>query len=492
MTDSVRHDVLGTLLPGFPGPDAPDWVLDALREGLGGVCLFGSNVESAGQLRDLTATLRAANAEAVIAIDEEGGDVTRLFHRVGAPYPGNAVLGRIDDLDATRATGRAVGEALAAAGCTLTFAPDADVNSNPLNPVIGVRSFGTDPQAVARHVAAWTEGLQSTGISACAKHFPGHGDTATDSHLALPVVDVPLSTLESRDLVPFDAAIAARTHAVMTSHIVVPQLDAEHPATMSPTVLGMLRNEFGFDGVIVSDALDMHGASGVIGIPEAAVRALIAGCDLLCIGSETTESAFNDVVDAVVAAVGAGRLERTAIARASARVRGLRARGLAELARHSALATHWHDALPTRQRVIETFDISAGVPEALTAGIGTVVRIETEANIAVGESPWGPFTLQAAEYSWLAGARSFDVSAAATELLALPGPLLVVGKSLHRWPFATAAIDQLRERRDDVVVVDMGWPGDDRRYADIATFGASKLVGEALADLLEQWGANHG
>lgn len=492
MTDTVRRDILGTLLPGFSGPDAPGWVLRALSDGLGGVCLFGSNVETPDQLRGLTAALRAANPEAVVAIDEEGGDVSRLFQRVGAPYAGNAVLGRLDDLDATRATGRAVGEALAAAGCTLTFAPDADVNSNPLNPVIGVRSFGTDPQAVGRHVAAWTEGVQSTGISACAKHFPGHGDTATDSHLALPVVDLPLATLEARELVPFEAAIAARTHAIMTSHIMVPQLDAEHPATMSPTIVAMLRNEFGFDGVIVTDALDMHGASGVLGIPEAAVRALAAGCDLLCIGSETTESTFQAVVDAVVEAVAAGRLDASSLARAATRVRALRARGVDELAQRSGQAQHWYDAMPSTQRIVGTFDVTSRARTALADGIGSVVRVETEANIAVGESPWGLFALDTTEHPWLATVRALGAGLPAAAFATLPGPILVVGRSVHRWEFATTVVDQLRASRADVVVVDMGWPDDDRSYADIATFGASKFIGEALATLLEQLGATDG
>ncbi|BDZ55630.1 hypothetical protein GCM10025870_27030 [Agromyces marinus] len=154
----LRRDILTTLLPGFFESDAPEWVLGMLREGLGGVCLFGSNIVSPAQVAALTADLRAANPLAVIAIDEEGGDVTRLFFDRGAPFPGNAILGRIDDLELTREVGRAVGEAIAAVGCTMTFAPDADINSNAKNPVIGVRSFGAEPALVSRHTAAWVEG----------------------------------------------------------------------------------------------------------------------------------------------------------------------------------------------------------------------------------------------------------------------------------------------------------------------------------------------
>jgi beta-N-acetylhexosaminidase len=147
----LRRDLLTTLLPGFDGTEAPTWLLARLRNGLGGVCLFGQNIASPEQLLALNTSLRAANPLAVIAIDEEGGDVTRLFYDRGAPYPGNTLLGRIDDPGMTERVARTVGEALAATGCTVTFAPDVDVNSNADNPVIGVRSFGTDPSLAARH-----------------------------------------------------------------------------------------------------------------------------------------------------------------------------------------------------------------------------------------------------------------------------------------------------------------------------------------------------
>jgi beta-N-acetylhexosaminidase len=157
-----RRSILGTLLPGFEGTELPSWVAGLLAEGLGGVCLFGENVASPAQLRTLTGAILAANPDALIAIDEEGGDVTRLFYDRGAPYPGNAVLGRLDDVAATRSVGAMVGAALRDVGVNLDFAPDADVNSNPLNPVIGVRSFGADPALAARHTVAWTQGLQAT------------------------------------------------------------------------------------------------------------------------------------------------------------------------------------------------------------------------------------------------------------------------------------------------------------------------------------------
>lgn len=493
--DDLRRDILTTLLPGFPGVEAPEWLLQRLRDGLGGACLFGQNLASAEQLLALNTALRQANPLAVVAIDEEGGDVTRLFYDRGAPYPGNALLGRIDDAGLTERVARTVGEALAALGCTVTFAPDVDVNSNPDNPVIGVRSFGADPELAARHAAAWVRGVQSTGVAASAKHFPGHGDTATDSHLALPVVDVELSTLRERELVPFRAAIAAGTRTIMTSHILLPRLDAEQPATLSPRIVQrLLRGELGFEGVIVTDALDMHGASGEHGIPEAAVLALAAGCDLLCIGTDNTDAQLDEIVAAVEAAIAAGRLPAERVREAAARVRGLGASAppLPDSVASASLESV-HDA-GELVRIAAAFDVTDAARDRLAASdrLGTVVRIDTVANIAIGVAPWGPFAVDATTAGgggerWPDAADVVAVSAEAPldDPASLPGPVLVVGKDLHRHPFAIEAIAVLRAMRDDVVTVDMGWPSDDRAFADIATFGASRLVGEALIGLVD-------
>ncbi|NTV39889.1 MAG: glycoside hydrolase family 3 protein, partial [Demequinaceae bacterium] len=300
---------LTVLMPGFVGTEAPEWLVERLEAGLGGVCLFAENVASVSQVTELTSALYEARANAIISMDEEGGDVSRLHQREGSPFPGNAVLGRLDDATLTRGVAELVGLELRRVGVGLALAPDADVNSNADNPVIGVRSFGSDPAAVALHTAAWTEGLQSTGVAACAKHFPGHGDTSQDSHVALPVVSADEATLRSRELVPFRAAIAAGTRTIMTSHIVVPALDPDHPATFSHRILtGLLREELGFEGVIVTDALDMVGASGERGIPAAAVAALVAGADLLCIGTRNTDAQIGEIAAAIDAAVADGLL----------------------------------------------------------------------------------------------------------------------------------------------------------------------------------------
>src|SRR4029077_581639 len=233
--------------PGFTGTVAPDWVLRRAAAGLGGVCLYARNIQNPEQLAALTASLHAERPELLIAIDEEGGDVTRLEARTGSSYPGNLALGAVDDIGLTRAVALAMGADLAAAGIDLDLAPVADVNSNPINPVIGVRAFGAEAAQVARQTAAWVAGLEEAGVAACVKHFPGHGDTSIDSHLALPVVnDDPHA---SGALEPFRAAIAAGVRAVMSAHIVVPSIDGV-PATISAEVMtGLLRGELGFDGL---------------------------------------------------------------------------------------------------------------------------------------------------------------------------------------------------------------------------------------------------
>jgi beta-N-acetylhexosaminidase len=491
----LRRSIAATLLPGFVGTTLPAWLEARLRAGLGGVCLFGQNISSPEQLRALTDAIRAANPDAVIAIDEEGGDVTRLHYATGSPFPGNAVLGRLDDTALTERVGREVGEELRRAGVTLDFAPDVDINSDPDNPVIGVRSFGTSPELVARHAAAWTRGLQSAGVAAAAKHFPGHGDTAADSHLELPVVDVPAALLRERELVPFRAAVAAGVRTVMTSHLLLPQLDPDLPATMSPTILAMLRDELGFDGVIVTDALDMHGASGDRGIPEAAVLALAAGCDLLCLGTENTDAQLQSIEDAIATAVATARLTPARLTEAAHRVHTLSATVASSKSPADTPSTDGgiEDAMGVAE-VVKAFEVGERGRAWLGAHAGqvcSVVRVETVANIAVGVAPWGPFAAATADPADPAAAAFaanpcvvLDAGTGRDLALDAAAPVVVVGKDLHRHAFARAAIDRLRAERADVLVVDMGWPAPDRAYADIATFGASRLVGQALLELL--------
>ena len=464
----VRTFALQVLLPGFAGTTLPDDYRALLEQGLGGICYFGSNTADGPQaLAALSAAITTANPHAVIAIDEEGGDVSRLHTREPSPVLGAAALGAVDDVALTEDVGRWVGTELAAVGVTLDLAPDADVNSNPDNPVIGTRSFGADASRVAAHTAAWTRGLQSTGVAACAKHFPGHGDTATDSHLALPRIDVDAETLAARELVPFTAAIEAGVAAVMTSHIVVPSLDPDRPATLSPTVLGVLRERLRFDGVIVSDALDMAGASAATGVPEAAVRALAAGCDLLCIGPDKPASLVVEIRDAIVAAVDDGRLVAARLAEAAGRVRSMAVTGAER-------------GEPDQRRQVEAVSVALEVDGDLPDLTGAlVVSVETVANIAVGAVAWG-----------LEPDHRVDPSATGLRAAVADGvPLVVQVRDAHRRP---DVLDLLRSIAADgraAVVVEWGWPGAyDVGLARISTRGSSGPGVVAVTELLREAG----
>jgi beta-N-acetylhexosaminidase len=468
-TGSINGGMDAVLLPGFVGTTLPGWVADRLRGGLAGVCLYGENVVSAAQLAVLVAEIRAAKSDALIAIDEEGGDVTRLHYVDGSPYPGAALLGRLDDVELTASVGAAVAGELRVIGVDLNLAPVADVNSDPRNPVIGVRSFGADPVLAARHVAAFTAAHEAAGVATSVKHFPGHGDTAADSHLALPVVDVALEVLQARDLPPFRAAIDAGARTVMTSHILLPQVDPSGPATFSSRILGdLLRGELGFDGVIISDALDMAGAAefpnpdGATGIPAAAARALAAGCDLLCLGTGGSPAQL-DAIAAAVAAVDPARL-RDAAARVAALVASLRG---------APVDVEAFDLDPAR--LAAGFAVADGATPAPDAAL---VVVETTANIAVGFAPWGP-AAAGADVRVIRAGESIPAD------LAPDAALVLVAKDVHRHPEVAALADIVRATRPGSIVVDMGWPSGP---VDVATYGGSRGVGVALLHWLRTGG----
>jgi beta-N-acetylhexosaminidase len=482
MSDDLDRAIARVLMPGFDGPELPQWLDEELRGGLGSVCLFASNVDDPVQLRRLTDAIHRANPSALIAIDEEGGDVTRLHHATGSPYAGAALLGRLADPQLTWASAAAIGAELAAAGVDLNLAPVADVNSNPLNPVIGVRSFGADPDEVSIQVAAYTAGMQSSGVAACAKHFPGHGDTSADSHKELPVLGVSLEQLRHRELPPFQAAIGAGVAAVMTSHILVPALDADRPATMSGTILGLLRTELGYRGVIVTDALDMAGASAELGIAEAAIAALTAGADLLCIGSGNTAEQIAGIRAELRTAVQAGRLDRDRLAQAAARVLELGERR--QLARLQP-----PPAVPGPPRLSNArFARRSPIP-AQHAPL--LLRLESEPNIAAGETPWGLGAQLGDQLEYrLPGADLASASTLAELTDAIDQhptrPIVAVGRDLNRIPFLREAVTQLRRTGRPLLVVEAGWPSPGAIEADVTTYGSGRATMLALLELLAE------
>jgi len=270
-----------------------------------GACLFRQNMLDATQLTGFTAALREAmGPQALIALDQEGGAVVRALWV--PPPPSAMALGAAGDPDLARDVGAAVARAVKAMGFNWNFAPVLDLNNNPLNPVIAERSFGADPARAGALAQAWMDGSLSEGVACCVKHFPGHGDTHVDSHRDLPTVAKPLDQLERFEFAPFRAALPTAP-AVMTAHIVYPALDADNPATMSRAILhDLLRDRWGYDGVIITDGMDMHAIAHRYGVGEAAVKALLAGADMvMAIGSRESQEA---TLDAIAAAIADGRL----------------------------------------------------------------------------------------------------------------------------------------------------------------------------------------
>ncbi len=461
MSEGLRRLAAGTLMASFAGPVVPSWVARAVDDGLASICLYGSNVDTPQQLSALTSSLRRLG-EVLLATDEEGGDVTRLHYRTGSPQPGAAALGHLDDLDLTRECGAAAGAELAALGIGLNLGPVADVNSDPANPVIGTRSFGATAERVAAHVAVWVQAQQAAGVAACVKHFPGHGDTAVDSHVGLPVVPTVGELLESRELVPFRAAVGAGVAAVMTAHLLVPALDPDRPATFSPTIVGgLLRERLGFDGVVVTDALDMGGATGSIGRPEAAVRALEAGCDLLCLGPDLEPADYVPVVDAIVVAARDGRLATDALAASGERVR--------RLATGSRPGQEVQEArLPGAEAFASAVTVGPRVAGWLDApGDWVAVQVDVGTNPAVGEVPWG--------------VRS--VVDAVAEAAVRPGERVVVAaRNIGAGHPALAARDRLTGAGHSCLLVEHGWPRPGVPL-DVVTHGGSPT----LARLLVEW-----
>ncbi|MEV7287393.1 glycoside hydrolase family 3 protein [Streptomyces sp. NPDC093252] len=485
--DTLTRDALTVLQPGFPGTTAPDWLLRRLGEGLASVGLFGRNIASPEQLTALTAQLRAERDDVLVAIDEEGGDVTRLEVRTGSSFPGNHALGAVDDTALTRDVAYELGRRLAECGVNFNWAPSADVNSNADNPVIGVRSFGADPDLVARHTAAYVQGLQAAGVAACVKHFPGHGDTSVDSHHAMPRIDVDTDVLAARDLAPFRAGIAAGSLAVMSAHILVPALDPDHPATLSPRILtGLLRRELGHEGLIVTDAVEMQAISGTYGIERGTILALAAGADAICVGGGLADDeTVWRLRDAIVAAVRSGDLPEERLVDAAERVRGL-ARWTRDATSGSAEGSVPRDiGLTAARRALRVTAGEEGFSPLTSAPY--VALFSPVANIAVGdETPWGPVADLA---DLLPGTESgtYTGPGAAGEILAAAGarPLVAVVRDEHRHAWMSDAVTALLASRPDTIVVEMGVPQAPPRGAlHVATYGAARVCGRAAAEAI--------
>ena len=386
----VRGLTLRTLMPGFAGTDVPAWLEKALADGLPSVCLYGSNV---AQPRPAAGPVRATSADRprTCCWQSTRRAATSRVCTTGPARPTRAMPcsagSTMSSSPARSATGSA--QDLADVGVNLDLAPVVDVNSAPTNPVIGTRSFGADADLVARHSAAWVEGLQSTGIAACAKHFPGHGDTTADSHRTLPVVD------GFRRCGPGARAGAVRRgrrERGLVRHDRRGRRPVDRPGEPGDVLAARsctasCGSSSASDGVIVTDALDMAGASHDTGIPEAAVRALAAGCDLLCLGPDTDEGTFEAVIAAVGGALDQGRLS---LERLTAAADAVTSWPTDSRGRVPATSRPTMPRSLLRSRSGSPMPPEHGVPGS---GPAAIVQIETEANDAVGHSPWGPDAL---------------------------------------------------------------------------------------------------
>ena len=447
---SVRLERLAAacLLPSFPGVEVPDWIRRFLGRGGAGILLFAYNAPSREELRGLSGRLRAERRDLLLAIDEEGGDVTRLEWREGSSYPSAAGLGVVGDTAVTEEVAAGIASELASVGVNWDLAPVADVNV-PGNPVIGVRAFGDDPALVAEHVAAFVRGLQRLHVAACAKHFPGHGATEQDSHLELPVVTGELQPA----LAPFRAAVAAGVQSIMTAHVRVPELGPE-PATLNARALReLLREELGFDGVIVADALEMKALSATFGVEAAAVSCLAAGADLMCVGHDLGEEDVVAIERAVVAAVGDGSLDEERLAEAAARVERM-----AAWADASPDHTGTDGGLAAARRAIEVVgdvQLRPGAP---------VVELRPRPNIAAGEHEHG-----------------LPTATIVREGEPIPQADAYIVRDAHRHQWMQQASD-----REGVVVVEVGLPVWRPRRARgfVATYGAGRASLAAAADVL--------
>jgi beta-N-acetylhexosaminidase len=478
------------LIPPFPGTTVPRWLLDGLARGLAGVTLFASNMAAGPEaLAELTRTLRTAAPDLLVAADEEGGDVTRVWYHTGSPYPGNAALGAVDDTELTERVHAAIGADLAALGINLDLAPCLDVLAAPDNPVVGTRSFGASPELVARHGAAAVRGLQSAGVAACAKHFPGHGATLLDSHAELAVVPDGLDAVAARDLPPFRTALAAGVATVMPGHLRVTGLTAELPASLSAAAIGLLRESLGFSGVVVTDALEMRAVSDPFGIPGAAVRAVAAGNDLLCLGRDVPEEGYLAVRAALVEAVRSGDLPAARLKEAAGRVAALRARlagmrgqGPAGIAAGLARGADSIGLVAARRALRVT-----GARPSLRDPV--IVEAEPLPNMAAGDARWGLADWAPAGSVRRVAAAPDPAQSAAAALKAAAGrSLTLVVRDAHRSPATQHLVTAVLAERPDTVLVEMGLPywqppaGACQTY--LVTFGASHANARAAAEFL--------
>ncbi|MEU9343437.1 glycoside hydrolase family 3 N-terminal domain-containing protein [Streptomyces sp. NPDC048278] len=465
------------LVAGFEGTTGvPDTLKRLIDRGLGGVILFTRNIRDAEQVRGLTDTLRALRPDLLVGIDNEGGGIGHLV-TAGAPeVPGNYALGVVDDPALTARCADALAGHLATLGITVSYAPVADVQRQAGNPIVRTRAFGDDTERVSRHLRAWIEATEARGVASCAKHFPGHGGTLTDSHHDVAVDPRPYGEL---DLAPFRAAIAAGVPLLMSAHVVFPALDENRPATLSRRILhDLLRLDLGFDGVLVTDALEMKAIADRYGEAAGARIALAAGADQVIVAVPDLGVTLA-CRDEVLGALHSGALAEARVREAAERVRTLSSR----YAEPSAVVGAWdvHAGLEAARRAVG----GRGVPAGTTGAF--VVDLFPAPHPALN---WGGEDLTAA-------VGELDPSAAGTAVTGEPAdpgalvdvilrragdrPLVVATSDAGLYPWQGGLRDALTARRPEAVRVATGLPEED---AVVCSYGRGKVNLRVVAEAL--------
>lgn len=473
----LRRLANAVIAPGLCGDALEPWMLAELELGLGGICWFvGERPLISAEVAGVLAAVHSANPHSLVTVDEEGGAVSRLEPGASS-WPGAAALGAADDVELTRSVGAGLGAMARSVGIDVVLSPVVDVNSEAHNPVIGVRSFGSDPNLVARHGAAFVDGVQSQAVAACAKHFPGHGATRVDSHLGLPTVDVDRATFERRDLAPFAAVVDAGVRALMTAHVAVPAI-APGPATLSATWMQILRKDLGFDGVVITDALDMRAIADGVGREAGAVAALRAGVDLVCVGNPQFPGGYDNeavtgaIRSAIVAAVESGELPAPRLEVAAARNAALR-RFVAttESTPVPSTVTQAAVATVTTRSVTHTGVVGrGGAPLVVLDGVTNMAAGDVESPIVVALRARDP------------GTTATGVVATESDVRIDDDRVVVVTSGLD----GGATVDAVRRRWPVAVVVHTGPPVLAESWAPplVVTNGLSAPTAALVAELL--------
>ena len=378
MTSALERQAASLFTVGFYGKSVTEDLTSLIARGVGGVIFFARNVGTPAEVLELNREIkRVAARPLLLAIDQEGGQVARLKQGFTELPPMRAV-GATASATLARELGMLIGRELRAVGFDMNYAPVLDIDTNPDNPIIAARSFGRTPELVTELGLALAAGLQEVGVAACGKHFPGHGDTNQDSHLELPKLPHAMSRLEEVELAPFKAAAKAGIASFMTAHVIFEAVDSKYPATMSRAVLtGILREKLGFDGMIVTDDVEMKAIADNYGVEEAVLLGLGAGVDhFLC--CHTAELAHR-AIDAIVKAVQDGKLSQSVLDEATRRFSAVRSRFEKPVGPASGLAAlRSPEHLALVARILGTVDANLAAVGKDPTEIMEQIRVERE------------------------------------------------------------------------------------------------------------------